>query len=204
VSREGSGDGVDLIRRFREGDEDAFRTLFERYGKVLSARIRESLPKRLRRKVAVSDVLQESLLVAFRKKEDFEDRGEAAFRHWLLNIVELRAREAIRRHDGVAKRSAKREVTRGERGPTANVPGKQPSPSQLAIGQELGALAKQALASLPEDYREILRLTREQKLSLAEASERIERSEAATRKLYGRALERFRVTFDRLKGDCLG
>jgi len=204
VSREGSRDDVDLIRRFKEGDEEAFRILFARYGKVLSSRIREYLPERLLRKVAVSDVLQESLLVAYRRREGFEDRGEAAFRHWLLNIVELRTREAVRRHDGAAKRSARREVTRSRRGPTASVQAKQATPSQVAIGQELGELAKRALATLPEDYRDVLRLTRDEKLSFAVAAERMERSEAATRKLYGRALERFRQEFDRLRGGGRG
>ena len=144
--------------------------------------------------------MQESLLVAYRRRENFEDRGEAAFRHWLLNIVEFRAREAVRQHDGAKKRSAKREVTQSRRGPTENVPARQASPSQVAIGQELGELARRALRALSEDYQTALRLTQDERLTIPDAAERMERSVAATRKLYGRALERFRREFDRLRG----
>ena len=192
-------DGAELIRRFRGGDERAFQILFNRYGRLLSQRIRDHLPDRLRRRVAVSDVLQESLLVAYKRREDFEDRGEEAFRHWLLSIVELKARESVRRHDGTQKRSARREVTRSGRGSTTQFGARQASPSQVAVGVELDDLAKRALAALPTDYREVLRFTRERRLSLAETAVCMGRSREATKKLYARALARFREAFEGLQ-----
>jgi hypothetical protein len=60
---------VALLRRFREGDEAAFRILFEGHAGALSERIRRGLPAPLRRRLAVSDVLQEAHLAAFQHRE---------------------------------------------------------------------------------------------------------------------------------------
>jgi RNA polymerase sigma-70 factor (ECF subfamily) len=205
--REGAlaeSDGSGLIERFRRGDGDALRSLLERHGAELSARIRRCLPRGLDRKVAVSDILQESVLLAHERREDLEDRGTDAFRNWMLGIVERKAMEAVRRHDRTAKRSARREVTRAERPETGAFAGRGPSPSEAAIGAELTELARVALSRLPPDHREVLRLSREEHLSLKEAAERMDRSHAATRQLYGRALCRFREVFESLKGGSDG
>jgi RNA polymerase sigma factor (sigma-70 family) len=175
--------------------------LLDRHREELTARIRQRLPPRLDRKVAVSDVLQESCLVAFRRREDLEDRGGNAFRNWLLGIVDLKARESIRNQEVAARRSARREVTRSQRRDTGQFAGDQPTPSQVVIGAELADLARRAAAALPEDYRTILRLAREEGLSLGEAAERMRRSREAVKKLYGRALCRFRKVFDRMRGE---
>lgn len=194
------GDGPGLIERFREGDEEALRLLLRRHKAELSARIRRCLPRGLDRKVAVSDILQESVFLAHERRSDLEDRGDDAFRNWMLGIVERKAREAIRHHNHTAKRSARREVTKAERPDTRAFAGRGPSPSEVAIGAELEQIARQALARLPPDQREVLRLSREEHLSLKEAAERMGRTHAAVRQLYGRALRRFRELFESLKG----
>jgi len=190
----------ELIRRFRAGDEDAFRALLGRSQPALEARIRHCLPSRLRRRIDVSDVLQDSCLVALRRRQDLEDRGGDAFRNWLLGIVEMRTREAVRYHERTAKRSTRREVTESGRPATAQFPSRQPSPSQVAMGGELRAQARDAMATLPDDYREVLRLTREERLGLREVAELMGRSYEATKKLYGRAVVRFRETLRALRG----
>ncbi len=201
MARADGQDDQDLLERFRLGDERAFRVLTERHRGVLEARIRDALPRGLRRRVDAQDVLQEALLVAFRRREEFENRGEPAFRHWLLAIVELKAREHVRHHRQTAKRSTRREVTRSGRRDTGLFPAAQASPSQVAIGLETGRLAREALTELSEDYREVLRLTREQRMSLRDAADCMGRTHEATKKLYGRALARFWEAFNRLRGD---
>jgi RNA polymerase sigma-70 factor (ECF subfamily) len=191
---------VDLIRRFRTGDGEAFRILLKRHQPALEARIRQCLPSHLNRKIAVSDVLQESCVVALRRRDDLEPRGDHAFRNWLLGIVELRTKEAVRYHARTAKRSARREVTRAERPETAQFAARQPSPSQVAIGAELKAIVRQAMDSLPDDYRKVLLLAREERLSLKEAAILMGRSHEAAKKLYGRALFRFREAVEELRG----
>ena len=192
--------GAGLVRRFREGEESAFAEVHERYGAVLERRIARELPDRLRRKVAVSDVLQESLLAAFDDRGDLTEESERGLRCWLLTIADRKVLEAVRHHEAAQKRSARREVTRASRRDTAAYAARQPSASQAAVGAELHALAQHAMRRLPPDYREVLRLAQQEHLPLGAAAERLGRSYEATKKLYGRALARLREEFERLGG----
>lgn len=200
MARDAPEPDVHLLKRYREGDGEAFRTLFERHVDLLQQRIGRSLPNHLRRRLAVSDVLQETRIVAFERRADFEVRGEDGFRKWLLGIVEMKIREAIRRHDRTVKRSAHREVTRGQRLDTGQFCGADPSPSEVAATSELVERARRALERLPDDYREVLRLTREEGLTLREAAVRMGRSPEAVRKLCGRAICRFKEVFEEQGG----
>jgi RNA polymerase sigma-70 factor (subfamily 1) len=193
-----------LTRRFREGDSGALRALLERHGSTLRARIDASLPRRLRRRVSVSDVLQESCIVALRRKSELEERGENGFRNWMLGIVDRKTREAIRHHDGTAKRAARREVTRTKRPDTHQMQGRHATPSKIAVANELAALAQEAFDRLPADYREILRLTRVEDLDLTAVATRIGRSHDAAKKLAARALRRYRELLDELRGERHG
>jgi RNA polymerase sigma-70 factor (ECF subfamily) len=190
----------ELIRRFRAGDGDALRVLFERHEDILQARIRRRFPPHLHRKVSVSDVLQETRIVAYQRREDFESGGDDGFRNWLLGIADLKAKAAAHRHGGTAKRAAHREVSRNLRPETGQFVGGVPSPSQVAIAAELKELARRAMVSLPDDYRQVLSLAREEQLPLREVAERMGRSREAVKKLYGRALFRFTEAFDKLRG----
>jgi RNA polymerase sigma-70 factor (ECF subfamily) len=190
----------DLIDRFRDGDGEALRLLFERYEDLLQARIRRRLPAHLRRKVSVADVMQETRLVAYQRRADFESRGPEGMRNWLLGIADLKARAAVHRHGGIAKRAAGREVSGHLRPETAQLVGHVPSPSQVAIAAELKELARRAMDALPKDYREVLRLAREEQLPLREVAARMGRTREAVKKLHGRALFRFTEVFEQLRG----
>jgi len=189
-----------LIRRFRDGDEEAFRILFDSCANALRARIEHWMPKALKRRLSVADVLQEVMIIAFEQRTDLEDRGAGSFRKWLLGITDLKARQAFYKHTAQAKRSIDREISRKYRAETAGYAGKITSPSQAAICSELKDLAKKAMNSLPEDYREVLHLTQSEHLTLREAAERMGRSREAMKKLYGRALREFTDVFNRMRG----
>ena len=190
-----------LVERIRSGDEDAFRALFERHLPELSAHIERWLPPRLRRKVSVSDVLQEAQIVAFQRLPEFVDRGcDDGIRRWLLRVARLKTSAAVQRYATTAKRAIGREVSRHNRDTTGNYPGHGASPSQEAIASEFEDLAREAMASLPEHYREVLHLTMEVHLPPHEVAVLMERSTAAAKKLYGRAVARFTTELNRLRG----
>lgn len=189
-----------LVQRIHAGDEQAFAVLFDRYADLLRKHIRRRMSPALRRKISVSDVLQEGRIVAFQRFAEFRHRDESAVPKWLGRIVELKVKEAVKKYTGTVKRAAVREVSRHERLDTAQFSGRQASPSQMAATAELKKLARQALASLPQDYREILYLAREEGLNFPEAGRRMDRSADAARKLYGRAAAQFARVFERLKG----
>lgn len=180
-----------LLQRGRNGDQDAFRVLFERHAEALRAWFQRELPAYVRRKLSVADLLQETHFVVVQRCEDFENRGEGSFRRWLFGIARMKLREFLRRHVGTAKRATGREVTRGRRIDTEQALARAPSPSEHAIAAETASRAQAAFAELPADYRDVLRLVREDGLTLAEAGERMGRSREAAKKLYARAILKF-------------
>jgi RNA polymerase sigma-70 factor (ECF subfamily) len=181
----------ELVRRARGGSAPALRALFERHESALKGFLDRRLPAGLRRKVAPEDILQEAWLVANARLAEFEDRGEGAFRAWLMRIAEFKLREAVRAYLGTRKRADVREVSRGGRPDTSAFLGDSPSPSEVAQGNEMRDAAAKAMATLPDDYREVLRLVQVEGLTLKLAAERMGRSHEAVKKLYGRALARF-------------
>ncbi len=185
------GSEADLLQRAQRGDPSAFCTLFDRHVPDLEARIRRRLSPAVRRKVSVSDVVQETRIAAFEGCAAFESRGEGAFRAWLLGIAEIQSRRAVRRYASTGKRDVAREVSRAD-GRSHGAPlATGPTPSDAAIAGEVRQSVARALAALPPDYRDVLRLTQFEGLTLREAAERMGRSREAVKKLYGRAMIRF-------------
>jgi RNA polymerase sigma-70 factor (ECF subfamily) len=179
-----------LIRLAREGEPVAFEVLTERYRERLSAMVEARLYGGVRRKVAVSDIIQEAYLGAYQGLDSFEFVDDDSFRRWLTRIVENKVRDALRRHVGARRRGVAREVTRSERAPTEVHAGSIPTPSQVAEGKELGDAVGRALEQLPADYRRAIYLLQERDLRLDEAADEMGRSREAMKKLYSRALGR--------------
>jgi RNA polymerase sigma-70 factor (ECF subfamily) len=186
----------DLIRRFREGDEGALRVLLARYERRLIARIERDMPQGMRRRVSSADILQDAYLVATRRLDEFEDRGEGAFLAWLGRIADLKLKETLRHHMGTEKRRSTREVPRGARPDTQQFKGREPTPSQVAVGNEMRLSAHRAMASLPDDYRRVLQLVQNDGFTLRQAADEMGRSYEAVKKLYRRALTRFAEAMD--------
>jgi RNA polymerase sigma-70 factor (ECF subfamily) len=180
--------------RLQDGDQDAFRELVARHESGLRVHLAARLPPAVRRRVSVADVIQETYVAAFDKREDFQDRGEGAFGPWLRGIAEHRLKKAVRRHAGTHKRAVGREVTRGARPDTHCFAGVGKSPSVAAMSAEEVARIRAARETLPADYRQVIELILEQGLTLREAAECMGRSREATKKLYGRAMVRLRKT----------
>ena len=118
--------------------------------------------------------------------------------------MEHKVKEAVRHYAGTAKRSVEREVSHGYRPDTHHFVAQQASPSEMAMASEMKALAQQAFGALPENQREVLRLAREEHLSLREIAERCGRSRESVKKVYARAVARFAREFDRLQGKSGG
>jgi RNA polymerase sigma-70 factor (ECF subfamily) len=191
----------DLVRRAREGDESAARSLFDRHAGALRARVRRNLPRKLRAKVAESDVVQEAYLAAFLRLGDFEDRGEGSFARWIATIVDNKVRDEVRDFAGTGKRDVRREedVQSG----IVRLAGPAGDPSVgagLREAEEREQVAR-AMSALPATQREVMRLVHDERLTVEQAAARMGRSLAAARKLYSRAVLRLA---DELRGTTAG
>ena len=113
----------------------------------------------LRARLAAEDVLQEVLLCAWRDRERIEWRGHRAFRNWLVSAIENRLRDAADR-----ERAGKRgggAPNAPLRGPGSSVPSAlvlSTTPSRVAQYREQATAMRAALAQLPDDVRDVVRL----------------------------------------------
>jgi len=193
----------DLVRRVRAGDEDATRELFERHVGELRARVRRRLPRAVRPKVSESDVVQEAYLAAFVALGDFEDRGDGSFKGWLATILERKILDEVRNLVRTGKRDVRREVAAGSSVVRLAGASAQASPSAAAIEGEETANVRAEMASMSGSHREVLRLVHEERLTIEDAAQRMGRTLAATKKLYGRAVMRL-ATRMRSDGETSG
>jgi RNA polymerase sigma-70 factor (ECF subfamily) len=139
---------IALVRKARDGDRPAFEELVRRTSRLVFARLYLETGDRQRSE----DLLQETLLTAYRRLRGLEDAKN--FRSWLLTIAQNLAVDALR-FDQRKKRAAGTAAGRaGINTPMlANVPSKSPGPDQELEREETRAAVLAVLRSLPEEYR---------------------------------------------------
>jgi RNA polymerase sigma-70 factor, ECF subfamily len=177
-----------LVRRAQAGDEVALTSLFNGQSVALRRRIRSRLSPAVCRKLSESDVMQEACMVASRRLQEFEFRGEGSFGAWLARIADNATLKAARQHAGTAKRNAHAEVSRDMRAETAQYEGGAQTPSRLAMAAEMREHMAQLMSTLSDDHRVVLELLQHRRLTLGEAAELMGRSVNAIKKLHARAL----------------
>ncbi len=169
------------LARAREGDPAALDSLFARHRGRLLALLHVRMGAALARAVDPEDVLQETLLQAARKLDEFEDRGPGSFYAWLVGIARFKASEAERARHAL-KRAAVAPLD-GE--PEALDSG----PPTRAEHRERADRLREAIESLPKDQGEAVRLRYLEAFSVAQTAERLGRSEAAVKALVSRGLD---------------
>ena len=127
-----------LIEGARQGDAECRDRLFALCRSYLGFVARSQVETWLRRKVDASDLVQETMLEAYRDFERFEGRTEQEWLAWLRKILAHNAADFVRRYRGTAKRAAGREV-----------PFRDPADSQFAGAPEPAAAAADAQPGVP-------------------------------------------------------
>lgn len=183
-----------LLEAAQAGDAGAADRLLGRYrGRVL-----QIVSLRLRRRRGdllhlEEDIVQETLLDAFQGLQSFEPHGEAGFLHWLAKLAENNIHDAGRRA-AAEKRGGgcvRPMADLGESGGLSSsiFPGKEPTPSQWAEGQEREEWLESALLALPDRQRRVIELRRLCGLSFAEVAKELDlASESSARSLFSRAM----------------
>ncbi len=179
------------------GQDETSQWPFDRYQDYLLLLARLQLGPRLRGKVDPSDLVQETLLKACQKKDQFRGHTDAELKAWLRKIMANTLVDAVRKHaKGIEK--AGQEIaledtlekvgTRLEAWLAAD----QSSPSQTIERQERFSRLAAALAQLPEDQRTALELQHLQGCSVEAISQHMGRSKSAIGGLLRRGLKRLR------------
>ncbi len=102
---------VELVMRAASGDADALETLFQQHRDRLKRMVGLRLNHRLRGRVDDSDIVQDALVDASRKLEDYARGPILPFYFWLRQLTQLKLVEVHRHHLGTKMRDARLEVT---------------------------------------------------------------------------------------------
>jgi RNA polymerase sigma-70 factor, ECF subfamily len=185
----------ETLARARAGDEDAFRALTDPYRRELQLHVYRIVGSAQ----DAEDLLQETLLAAWRDLERFE--GRASVRAWLHRIATNRALDALRarrrRPEDVQRMTGAPEPTRRaepiwlEPFPDSlldGIPDDAPGPDARYEAREAIALAFIAgLQHLPPQQRAVLVLRDVLGFRAAEVAGMLETSEASVNSLLRRA-----------------
>jgi RNA polymerase sigma-70 factor (ECF subfamily) len=180
------------IEGARAGSSEDLGRIAETYRAYLLLIANRELDGRLRGKVGASDLVQETLLQAQMKFDQFRGGNENELLGWLRTILHNQLIDTSRRYLDADKRQVGRErtLTAGDNSGALPMPARAPSPRAELIGREESEALARALERLPEEYRQVILLRSWERFSFAEVGQRMNRSEAAAGKLWARAIER--------------
>jgi RNA polymerase sigma-70 factor (ECF subfamily) len=181
-------DTFKLLERARSGDSAALDALFARYLPPLRRWASGRLPQWARDAADTQDLVQETLLNAFRKIGAFQPQHEGALQAYLRQALMNRVRDELRRH---SRRGQPAALDSGIEDSTE-------SPLERAIGRERLEQYEDALQRLRPDDRDIIIARVEMGFSYVEITTLLGKpSVAATRKAAERALVRLAVELKR-------
>jgi len=193
ASAEPPPDTNELMERARAGSPTAVNDLLARRREWLAAIIRARLDRRLRRRVGVSDVVQDVLLEASQRLRAYLDDPQMPFALWLKRLADDRIIDLHRRNVLAAKRSLEREQPAPSHGGTFGA-ALDPAltPAAALLRQELHERFLDALALLDETDREVLCLRHFDQLPSSQVATALGLTPAAAGMRYLRALRRLR------------
>jgi RNA polymerase sigma-70 factor (ECF subfamily) len=173
-----------LVSRAQGGDRQAFDSLVERYRERVGATIRSQLAAHLRQTAEVQELVQETMVRAFRSLDRFRWRGNGSFHAWLCSIakhVVLKSVEQGRKYQALDISST--------------VLAEGISPSRSMRRDERFDRLESAIKHLRPDYQKVIKLARIDGLPIKEIASRMNRSPGAVKVLLLRALRELKRNF---------
>ena len=161
-----------LIERVRKGDQDAARTLYERY----FDRIYNYVYARLGRAEDAEDLAIDTMTRSLTRLDQFQDQG-VAFSSWVYKIAHNATIDHYRRHGKVTLVSLEQ----------ATLP-QSADPSELAMEQLSNEDLRVALRALTDEQQQVLILRFFQDLTAAQVAGIMGKSVGAVQALQHRAL----------------
>lgn len=182
------------IAEARSGNRAAMDQLFGVCLPYLRIAAHQDLDAELRARLDASDVVQETLIEAYRDFPQFRGRTEKSLLAWLRQILHHNLDNERRRHIAASMRSIRCEVPLNKvtlNRLRSNAQSEWGSPREHAHAQERREEFELAMRRLPDHYRQVLLLHSGEDLTFAEVGERLHCSAEAARKLWGRAAKEF-------------
>ena len=142
-----------LLKRYRQGDEDAFREIVNRYKNPLYAFLRRFL----NRQDLVEDVFQETFMQLYISQDKFDT--SRPLRPWLFTIAANKAKDALRkiqRHSSMSVGAIADSSDISVDDVLNLLSSYSRTPDQEVSEAETGERVRQIVAEMPENLRGIL------------------------------------------------
>jgi RNA polymerase sigma-70 factor (ECF subfamily) len=190
-----------LLANARRGDRAAINRLLERHRASLRKMIQLRLDRQIARRVDASDVVQDVMLEANTRLQDYLADPRLPFHLWLRQLAQDRMIDMHRRHRGAQRRSLDREqslaVPQFSDQSGFDLMGQladhELTPAAASIRKELEARFVTAIDQLDEEDREIVLMRHFEQLGNSEVAEALGLSAAAAGMRHLRALRKLRA-----------
>jgi RNA polymerase sigma-70 factor (ECF subfamily) len=188
----------ELIAQAKVGDRAAVEQLLARHRKALRRMIDLRMDQMVRRRVDASDIVQDVLIEANRRLDEYLKNPVMPFHLWLRQMAQDRLIDAHRRHRGAARRSIDREQAPAATADqstydlAAALADPQLTPASEAMWHELQRRFQAAVEELDEQDREVILMRHFEYLSNSDVAAALGLSEAAAGMRYLRAMRRLR------------
>jgi RNA polymerase sigma-70 factor (ECF subfamily) len=193
-----------LVTLAKEGDQPAIDQLCLIYGERVRRIIRLRIDRKLRPKVDSVDIVQDALVLALAGLKDFTYRDEGDFLRWLSRIAENKLHDIVDRFHA-EKRDIRRETPFKKVEPnmedgSAGVAGplQTTTPSVLLSKKEQLDRLERAIDALKPEYRQVILLSRVERLSQEEIGARLGKSKGAVAMLLSRALMALTAAYEKM------
>jgi RNA polymerase sigma-70 factor, ECF subfamily len=203
VKSESQAEEPALVAAAVAGDRVALERLLLAHYDQLARRVAARLPARLQATQAVEDILQITFSQAFCDIGRFQPRSDASFGNWLARIAENRLLDAIKQHDAPKRGGDLRRVADAGRDESRIlslwdwIAVNDTSPSSVIAREEALHALNVALAALPPDQREAIRLKHLEGKSVEETAAAMGRTPDAVRGLIHRGKQQIQEAMGR-------
>jgi RNA polymerase sigma-70 factor (ECF subfamily) len=179
----------ELVAAAQSGEVAALHSLLEQCRDYLLLIANEDIDRGLKAKLGASDFVQQTLWAAHQNFHQFRGTSGEEFKGWLRQILRNDLNQARRHFFATARRNVDREHRLDDSQIVQpSIIDAMHTPGTDAMHQEEVRSLETALANLPEDYRQVIRLRNWDELPFAEIGRRMNLSEDAARKLWYRAI----------------
>ena len=188
---------VESLIQAAKRDKSSETQLLASYRCYLRFLARMQISQKLNVKADASDLVQETMLHAHRSFEQFRGATEKELLAWLRTILQSRIVALIREHTATKRdHRIEEQLCNALEGSAAQlnrgVAMDTHTPSQQAMQRESGVLLANALEQLSDNYREVITLHHVEGLKFSDVAKRMNRTEAATQRMWIRALAKLR------------